>query len=75
MDTGTILGFAAGYVAAMAGIFALYSPVIILIVVLLISGGLLQLVLLPFIVLVKKLRRRPPADMDPSWVFDRSRHS
>lgn len=75
MDTGTILGLAGGYVAAMAGIFALYLPVITLIVVLLIAGGLLQLVLLPFTVLVKKLRRRPPTDMDPSWVLDRNRQS
>lgn len=75
MDTGMILGLVGGYIAAMAGIFALYLPVIILIVVLLIAGGLLQLVLLPFIVLVRKLRRRPQADMDPSWVFDRSGRS
>lgn len=72
MDTGTILGLAAGYVAAMAGIFALYLPVILLIVVLLVAGGLLQLVLLPFIILVRKLRRRPPSDIDPAWLLDRS---
>jgi len=71
MDTGTILGYAAGYIAAMGGIFLLYLPVIVLLVALLIAGGILELLLLPFIALVKKLRRRPPPDLDASWLLDR----
>ncbi len=74
MDTGTILAYAFEYLATIAGIFVLYLPVIILVVALLIAGGLLQLLILPFAALVKKLRRRPPADTDPSWLFDRRRH-
>jgi uncharacterized membrane protein (Fun14 family) len=73
MDTGTILGFTAGYFAAIAGIFLLYVPDIILIVALLIAGGVLQLLLLPFALLVKRLRRRPQPDTDPSWLLDRGR--
>ncbi|GAC1376185.1 MAG: hypothetical protein NVSMB43_16210 [Pseudarthrobacter sp.] len=73
MDAGTILGFIAGYFAAIAGIFLLYVPDIILIVALLIAGGVLQLLLLPFALLVKRLRRRPRPDMDPSWLLDRTR--
>ncbi|MBT2566221.1 hypothetical protein J7I84_06850 [Arthrobacter sp. ISL-85] len=73
MDTGTILGYAAGYIAAMGGVFLLYLPVIILLVALLIAGGLLELLLLPFIALFKRLRRRPEPDLDPSWFLDRNR--
>ena len=73
MDTGTILGFTAGYVAAMGGIFLLYIPDIILIVALLIVGGLLQLLLLPFALLVRKLRRRTQPETDASWLLDRGR--
>lgn len=72
MDTGTVLGLTAGYFAAMVGIIALYLPVILLGVVLLIAAGLLQMLLLPFAALVRKLRRRPPVDTDPSWLFNRS---
>jgi hypothetical protein len=70
MDTGTILGYAAGYMAAMGGIFLLYLPVIVLLVALLIAGGLLELLFLPFIALFTKLRRRPQPDMDPSWLLE-----
>jgi uncharacterized membrane protein (Fun14 family) len=73
MDAGTILGFTAGYFAAIGGIFLLYVPDIVLIVALLIAGGVLQLLLLPFALLVKRLRRRPQQDTDPSWLLDRSR--
>jgi uncharacterized membrane protein (Fun14 family) len=72
MDTGTILGYIFGYLAAMAGIFLLYLPVIILVVVLLIAGGVLQLVLLPFALLIRKLRRRPQAGTDAEWFLDRT---
>ncbi|MGO4234652.1 hypothetical protein [Pseudarthrobacter sp. YAF2] len=37
MDTGTILGYTAGYIAAMGGVFLLYLPVIVLLVAL--PGG------------------------------------
>lgn len=73
MDTGTILGFTFGYLAAIAGIFILYSPIIILCIGVLIAGGLLQLLLLPFAALIRRLRRRPPPETDPSWLLDRSR--
>ena len=72
MDTGTILGYAAGYIAAMGGVFFLYLPVMILLVALLIAGGILELLLLPFIALFKRLRRRPEPDADPSWFLDRN---
>ncbi|MET4147182.1 hypothetical protein [Arthrobacter sp. UYCo732] len=72
MDTGTILGFIFGYVAAVAGVFLLYLPDIVLFVALLIAGGVLQLLLLPFIFLVRRLRRRPQLDTDASWLLDRS---
>lgn len=73
MDTGTILGYAAGYIAAMGGVFLLYLPVIVLLIALLLAGGILQLLLLPFIALFNKLRRRQEADLDPSWLLDRQR--
>ncbi|MGN8131434.1 hypothetical protein [Arthrobacter sp. RC1.1 241] len=73
MDTGTILGYFAGYVAAMGGVALLYLPVIVLLVALLIAGGVLQVLLLPFIALFKRLRRRPETDLDPSWFLDRGR--
>ncbi|MFP5312852.1 MAG: hypothetical protein ACLGH7_10680 [Actinomycetes bacterium] len=73
MDTGIILGYAVGYIAAMGGVFLLYLPVIVLLVALLIAGGMLQLLLAPFIALFKKLRRRPERDLDPSWFLDRHR--
>lgn len=72
MDTGTILSYTAGYLAAMGGVFLLYLPVIVLLVALLIASGLLEL-LLPFITLFRRLRRRPEPDMDPSWLLDRRR--
>ncbi len=71
MDTGTILAFTFGYFATIAGIFVLYLPALILVVALLIAGGVLQLLLLPFVVLVRRLRRRPQAETDPSWLLDR----
>lgn len=71
MDTGTILGYTAGYLTTVVGVFLLYLPVISLLVALLIAGGILQLLLLPFIALFKRLRRRPQPDMDPSWLLDR----
>jgi hypothetical protein len=73
MDTGTILGFTFGYLAAIAGIFLLYVPDIILFVALLIAGGLLQLFLLPFALLIRRTRRRPQPETDASWLLDRSR--
>ncbi|KIC67112.1 hypothetical protein AB0284_19500 [Pseudarthrobacter phenanthrenivorans] len=73
MDTGTILSYTAGYLAAMGGVFLLYLPVIVLLVALLIASGLLELLLLPFITLFRRLRRRPEPDMDPSWLLDRRR--
>jgi len=70
MDAGTILGFTAEYLAAIAGIFFLYLPIIILIITLLIAGGVLQLLLMPFAMLIRKLRRRPPPDLDASWLLN-----
>ncbi|WP_314195301.1 hypothetical protein [uncultured Arthrobacter sp.] len=70
MDAGTILGFTAGYFAAVAGIFFLHLPVIILFIALLIAAGALQLLLLPFVLLIRKLRRRPQPDTDASWLLD-----
>jgi uncharacterized membrane protein (Fun14 family) len=72
MDTGTILGFSFGYVAAMAGIFLLYVPDIILVVFLLIAGGVLQLLVLPFALLLRRLRRRQEQDTDALWLLDRT---
>jgi hypothetical protein len=71
MDTGTIIGYAAGYVAAMGGAFLLFLPVIVLLTALLIAGGVLQLLLLPFIALFKKLRRGQQHNPDPSWFLER----
>lgn len=73
MDAGTILGFTAGYFAAVAGIFFLYLPVILMFIALLIAGGVLQLLLMPFALLIRKLRRRPPPDLDASWLLDQSK--
>lgn len=73
MDTGTILAYAAGYIAAMGGLFLLYLPVVVLFVALLVADGVLQLVLLPFITLARRLRHRPAPDMDASWLLDRRR--
>jgi len=73
LDTGTVLGYTSGYFAANAGIFFLYSPAIILFLALLIAGGFPQLLLIPFVLLVIKLRLRPQADIDPSWLQNRSR--
>ena len=73
MDTGTILGFLAGYLAAITGAFLLYLPVIVLVVALLVTAGLLQLLLLPIIILVRRLRHRQEPDVDPSWLLERRR--
>ncbi|MEW1812538.1 hypothetical protein AB0284_17760 [Pseudarthrobacter phenanthrenivorans] len=73
MDTGTILAYAGGYIAAMGGVFLLYLPVIALLVALLIAGGILQVLLLPFVALFRRLRRRPEQDLDPSWLLDGKR--
>jgi hypothetical protein len=72
MDTGTILSYTVGYLATVGGVFLLYLPDIILLVVLLIAAGLLQLLLLPFVFLVKRVRGRPVADMDASWLLERN---
>ncbi|MDQ0118415.1 hypothetical protein AB0280_00780 [Pseudarthrobacter sp902506025] len=71
MDPGTIIGYAAAYLATLTAIFLLYLPEIVLLVALLIAGGLLQLLLMPFVFLVRKLRGRPDVDMDTSWLLDR----
>lgn len=68
MDAGTVLGFAMAYLATVAGVFLLYSPVLVLVVALLVSAGLLRLVLLPFTLLLRKIRRTAPAqETDDSW--------
>ncbi|MDQ0769118.1 putative membrane protein (Fun14 family) [Pseudarthrobacter defluvii] len=72
MDAGTVLGFIAGYVATLAGVFLLYLPVLALVVALLVAAGFLQLLLLPVAILVRKLRRsKPEPDTDGSWILGR----
>ena len=72
MDAGTILGFIAGYIATLAGVFLLYLPVIALVVALLVAAGVLQLLLLPLVILVRKIRHRPSGqDTDGSWILGR----
>ncbi|SER35038.1 hypothetical protein [Arthrobacter sp. OV608] len=48
------------------GCFFLYLPIIIQFIALLIAGGVLQLLLMPFVLLIRKLRRRPPPNLDAS---------
>ena len=70
MDSGTILGFMAGYIATIAGVFLLYLPVLALFVALLVAAGVLQLLLLPIAILVRRLRRTPStSDTDGSWIL------
>ena len=70
MDSGTILGFMAGYIATLAGVFLLYLPVLALFVALLVAAGVLQLLLLPIAILVRRLRRTPStSDTDGSWIL------
>lgn len=69
MDTGTVLAFIGGYIAAAVGVLILYSPVIVLVLGLLIAAGLLQLLALPFLILVRKLRRKPDPPEDGSWLL------
>lgn len=70
MDSGMILGFGFGYLATVAGIFLLYSPVIAMVLVLLVVAGILKAVLLPFGILIRRLRRpRPEPDMDGTWLL------
>lgn len=72
MDSGTILGFMAGYIATLAGVFLLYLPVLALFVALLVAAGVLQLLLLPIAILVRRLRRTPStSDTDGSWILGR----
>ena len=72
MDSGTILGFMAGYIATIAGVFLLYLPVLALFVALLVAAGVLQLLLLPIAILVRRLRRTPStSDTDGSWILGR----
>jgi len=72
MDAGTILGFIAGYIATLVGVFLLYLPVIALFVALLVAAGLLQLLLLPLVLLVRRMRHRTSdQDTDGSWVLGR----
>lgn len=70
MDTGTILGYLVGYIAAMGGVIVLYLPVVVLVIALLIAGGILELLLLPFIALFHRRRHRPEAEPDPPWLLD-----
>lgn len=73
MDAGTILGFTLAYVATLAGVFLLYSPIIVLVVALLLAGGLLQLLLLPLAILIRKVKRtEPQSTMDGSWLLEDS---
>lgn len=70
MDAGTILGFTFGYFATIAGVFLLYSPVVVLFVMLLLAAGVLQLLLLPIVILIREVRRpRPESDTDGSWLL------
>ena len=70
MDTGMILGFSFGYLATIAGVFLLYSPVIAMVLVLLVAAGILKLLLLPFALLIRRLRRqRQEPDMDGAWIL------
>ena len=72
MDAGSVLGFIAGYVATLAGVFLLYLPVIALFVALLVAAGVVQLLLLPFIFMIHRLRRaRNERDADGSWILGR----
>ena len=72
MDSGTILGFMAGYIATLAGVFLLYLPVLALFVALLVAAGVLQLLLLPIAILARRLRRTPfTSDTDGSWILGR----
>jgi uncharacterized membrane protein (Fun14 family) len=72
MDAGTILGFIAGYLATLAGVFLLYLPVIALFVALLVAAGVLQLLLLPLIILVRRMRHRTSdQNTDGSWILGR----
>jgi hypothetical protein len=70
MDAGTISGFIMAYVATLAAVFLLYSPIIVLTVALLLAGGVLQLLLLPLAILIRKLKRsEPESTMDGSWLL------
>ena len=70
MDTGTILGFFFGYVATVAGVFLLYSPVLFLVIALLVAAGILKLLLLPLAILIRRIRRsQPERDMDSDWLL------
>ena len=69
MDTGAVLAFIGGYFAAAAGVFLLYSPVIVMVLALLVAAGLLQLLAWPFLSLVRKLRRKPGPPQDGSWLL------
>ncbi|MEE9094955.1 hypothetical protein [Pseudarthrobacter phenanthrenivorans] len=72
MDAGSVLGFMAGYVATLAGVFLLYLPVLALFVALLVAAGVVQLLLLPFIILFRRLRRPGnERDADGSWILGR----
>lgn len=72
MDAATLLGFIVGYIAATAGVFLLYSPVIALFVALLLAAGVLQLLLLPFIIVIRKMRRpQPEQHSDGGWILRR----
>jgi hypothetical protein len=69
MDAGTVLGMIGAYVAAGITVFLLYSPVIVLFVCLLLTAGVVQLLVWPFLVLFRKLRRKPEAPSDNSWLL------
>lgn len=71
MDTGTLLGYVFGYFAAVAGVFLLYSPVLLLAVALLVAVGVLKLLVLPVTLLVRLARRpRRGQDADAGWVLN-----
>lgn len=69
MDPGAVSALIVGYIAAISGVFLLYSPLIVLVVVLLLAGGLLQLLAWPFLALIHKLRRKPEPPQDTSWLL------
>jgi hypothetical protein len=57
MDEATIVGYLAGYLATVLGVFLYFLPGLLLFIALVVTVGLLRLLVQPFLFLIHRLHR------------------
>lgn len=57
MDEATIVGYLAGYLATVFGVFLYFLPGLLLFIALVVTVGLLRLLAQPFLFLIHRLHR------------------